>query len=1117
MEDNYSLLIRKIDEFIRKYYKNQLLRGSLYSLAALALFFILISALEYFSWFSTITRAVLFYTYLVVAVVIIGQFIIVPVMKLRKVGKIISHEEAAAVIGTYFGEVKDVLLNTLQLKKIGTENPESRDLIEASINQRINKLKPVPFANAINLKQNLKYLKFALPPALLILAVLALSPSLITAPAGRIIHHNSIFEKPAPFSIEILNDTLNAVQQEDFTLRVKLSGNEIPDELILRTGNAVYRMEKVNAVRFSYTFRNIQQPIKFNFQSGDYTSGEYILTVLPKPIILSFDLEAAYPAYTGRRTEKFSNTGDVTVPAGTKLTWKFYLRDAREVTFRMKGMKQLIVPQNSNTVTWSAQAVESASYSVQVANEYFKNPDSLQFIINVIPDLYPDISVDEFRDSVYDNRLYFKGNIKDDYGFSRLAFCYTVKKSGSDEENVKPEMKDISFDKNTLQQSFYYFMDVATQALSPGDVFEYYFEVWDNDAINHYKSTRSQKNIFRIPTLEEIEKQTDKKNSDIRDKMEQAILQSQKLQKQIENMNKKLINKDDIGWQEKQQLQQMIQKQQELQLQINDIQKENKDKALQEQQYKTIDPVILEKQLKLEELFNQVLPDEIKKMYEDLQKLLEQVDKEKVQDMLEKMKKNNEDIEKQLDRDLELFKQLEFEKKLQETIDKVNRLSEEQKKVADETEKAGKNELESLKKKQDDLNNQFNNIRKDLDDMQKMNSELTDPNKLENTDALEESIEQEMNDSKEQIQNNKGENASKSQKRASDKMKKLGDQLENMQQAMEEENNAEDIEALRQILENLVDISFGQEDLMNRLNTIGINNPKYVQAIQDQKNLKDDLRMVEDSLMALSKRQSAIEPFVMREINTIDKNMEEAIEALNNRTVPVARAKQQYIMTSVNNLALMLAESMKEMQSNMQSGGAGKSKSQCSNPKPGSGKSGKLKSLRQLQEQLNKQLGEMKNGLENSGNKQGQQRNSKMSEQLARMAAQQEALRKQLQEMGEEMQQQGSGVDKNIKQMLQQMEQTETDLVNKRITRETLLRQQDIVTRLLESEKAEMQRELDEKRESREGQDKFYGNPAAFFEYNKLKAKESEMIKVVPPALKPFYKKKANAYFLSFE
>lgn len=1117
MEDNYSLLIRKIDEFIRKYYKNRLLRGILYSVAALAAFFILIIGLEYFSWFSPAIRTIIFYSYLLSAAIIFGMFIINPWLKLRKIGNLISYEQAAAVIGSHFGEVKDVLINTLQLKKASNSDIESRDLIEASINQKINKLKPVPFSNAIDLKENRKYLKYAIPPALVILLTLAIAPSLVTAPSKRIIFHNSTFEKPAPFSVEILNDTLTAMQQEDFTLKIKLHGDVIPDELLLNTGNAIYRMEKENTVRFSHTFRNVQRRITFSLQSGDYRTKEFSVNVLPRPIILSFVIDADYPDYTGRKAETFSNTGDITIPAGSRLTWKFYLRDTREVYFNLAGARHIISQPQSNAATITAQLHETTPYSVKVANEYFRSPDSLSFTINIIPDLYPDISVEEYSDSLYINRLYYKGDIKDDYGFSRLAFCYIVKKSGEEDESKNPEIIEIMYDKNAMQQVFYYFMDMSSLGLSPGDVVEYYFEVWDNDFINNYKSTRSKVNAFRVPLLEEIEKQKEERNSDIKKRMEQAIEQSRKMKLQIDNLNRKLLEKEEIGWQEKQQLQQLLQKQQDLQNNIQEIQQENQQKSTLEQQYREMDPVILEKQLKLEELFNQILPDEVKKLYEELQKLLEKVDKEKVQDMLEKMKMNHEDIEKQLDRDLEMFKQLEFEQKLQETIDKVNKLAEEQQRAAEDTRNADRSEVEKQKTEQENLNKQFDNVRNDLNELQKLNAELTDPNKMEDTDELEESIEQDMKDSKEQLENSNGKNAAKSQKSASEKMQQLGSKLQNMQQDMEEENNAEDIETLRQILENLVDISFGQEELMNQLVTIGVNNPKYVQAIQEQNNLKDDLRMVEDSLIQLSKRQSAIQPFVIREISAIDQNMAEALQALNNRTVPAAKSKQQYIMTSVNNLALMLAESMKEMQSNMSFGGSGKSKAQCNNPKAGGGKSGKMKSLRQLQEQLNKQLGEMKNSMDKSGNKQGQRGDRMMSEQLARMAAQQEALRKQLQEIGEEMQEQGTGVEKGIKQMLQQMEQTETDLVNKRITRETLMRQQEIVTRLLESEKAEQQRELDQQRESNEGQEKFNTNPAAFFEYKKLKSKETEMIRLVPPALKPFYKKKANAYFLSFE
>jgi hypothetical protein len=241
--------------------------------------------------------------------------------------------------------------------------------------------------------------------------------------------------------------------------------------------------------------------------------------------------------------------------------------------------------------------------------------------------------------------------------------------------------------------------------------------------------------------------------------------------------------------------------------------------------------------------------------------------------------------------------------------------------------------------------------------------------------------------------------------------------------------------------------------------------------------------------------------------------MEGAVSQLNSREVAPAKTKQQYAMTSVNNLALMLSESLKQMQQNAQSKGSGKSgkKSQ----KPGMS-AGKMKSMRQLQEQMNKQLQQMKEGMPAPG-KLASQGQKQMSEKFARMAAQQEALRKQMQEYGQEMQKEGTGVDKNIKEMMQQMEQTETDLVNKRINIETIRRQQEIVTRMLESEKAEQQRELDDKRESKESKDIFYNNPSKYFEYNKIKEKETELFRSVPPNLKPFYKSKVNAYFLSFE
>jgi len=1113
MESNYALLIRKIDEFIRKYYKNQLIRGLLYSLAALGMYFILIVLLEYFSWFGTGTRSFLFYTFVFTTVYITGRFIVLPVSRISRLGKVINYEQAAVIIGKHFTEVKDVLLNTLQLHHLEQDKEESSDLIRASIDQKIRHLQPVPFADAIDLKKNRKYLPYALPPVIFLLTTLLISPSFILAPSKRIINHNEVFERPAPFSIKILNDKLQAVQQDDFTIKVKIEGDEIPAQLFIQSNQANYRMEKESNVLYSYTFRNLQQNTPFIITADKYNSKEYIVKILPKPIILSFDVLADYPAYLGRKSETMANTGDLTVPAGTHLTWKFYTRDTRKLLFRIGGKLNEVVANKTNTFIQSNRMLVGSPYSVIIANEYFSNRDSLSYLVNVIPDLYPAISVEEYKDSVYDNRLYFQGTVKDDYGLSKLIFAWSVKKAGTGDTSPDVKTREIKLDKAILQQQFFYFMDMSTLFVQPGDEVEYYFEVWDNDGVTGNKSTRSTKHIVKIPTLEEIEKITDKKNDDIKDKMESVIKQSKSLQNKVEDMQKKMVDKKEVGWQEKQTLQQLLDKQKSLQQQVQEIQKENKEKSLQENQYKDVPTEILEKQRQLEELFNKVMTDDMKKMYEELQKMLENIDKDKVAEMLEKMKDDTKGLEKELDRNLELFKQLEVEQKLQQTIDNLEKLSDDQKKLSAETKDAEKKDSEKLKESQDELNKQFDQVKEDLKDLQKKNSELEEPNKIDKTDEKEKDIDQDMAKGSEELKNNKPQKASQSQKSASEKMKELSEKLTKEQQEMESEEEGEDMEAMRQILDNLVKISFDQEAIMNQLNVISTTNPKYLQIIQNQKNLKDDLKIVSDSLYALSKRQASIEPFILREMSAVENNMDNAVTQLNDRAVAPAKTKQQYAMTSVNNLALMLSESLNQMQQKMQSKGSGKSKSKSK--KPG-GEGGKMKSMRQLQEQMNKQLQQMKEGMQNPG-KQGSQQQKQMSEKFARMAAQQEALRQQMQQYGQDLQKQGSGVDKNIKEIQQQMDQTETDLVNKRINIETLKRQQEIVTRMLESEKAEQQREIDQKRESQEAKDIYSNNPAKYFEYNKIKEKETELFRTIPPGLKPFYKSKVNAYFLSFD
>jgi uncharacterized phage infection (PIP) family protein YhgE len=173
--------------------------------------------------------------------------------------------------------------------------------------------------------------------------------------------------------------------------------------------------------------------------------------------------------------------------------------------------------------------------------------------------------------------------------------------------------------------------------------------------------------------------------------------------------------------------------------------------------------------------------------------------------------------------------------------------------------------------------------------------------------------------------------------------------------------------------------------------------------------------------------------------------------------------------------------------------------------------------MREMQQQLNKQIQEMKEGMQNNPNGQKNSRNSANSEAFARMAAQQEAIRRMMESYEEEMKEQGMGNSKELQEMKQQMEETEKELVNKIITQQTLDRLNQLEVRLLKHEKAELKREQEEKRESNEGKDINNRNPNEFLEYNRLKNRETELLRTVPPDLNPFYRTKVNQYFYYFE
>lgn len=1104
----YSELLQKIDEFIRKYYKNQLIKGLIYSVGILVLFFLLLNFIEFFSRPGTVGRAILFYSYIITAVLILIWYIIIPLFHLKRIGKIISHQHASEIIGKHFINIKDKLLNTLLLKNQLDNQEGNAELIAASIDQRIAELKPFPFKEAIDLKQNRKYLKIASVPLVILLIILIISPSFLANSSKRIISYNKEFAPESPFEFILENKDLSTPARQDFILQVKMDGKELPDQVYVDINGNKFKMDKSERDRFSFTFRNVQSSTSFKLYADGFYSEGFEIKALPDPVLLNFRMFVDYPSYTGKKDEYISNNGDLNIPAGTKINWEFSTRNTEKVQMKFSdSLIDISKIKEGGMFGFSKRFTRDNSYRVLTSNQFLKGRNEVEYQVKVIPDEYPEISVEEKQDSTELSAIYFRGEITDDYGFQKLLFQI---RHFNGENTIASKSMDIPINRNFTQNTFYWDQQFSELNMSPGDEIEYWFEVWDNDGINGSKSSASQKRIYKIPSLDELQQMREKSNQDMKTEMRENIKEARQIQKELEEMNRRLLDKKEISWQDKKKVQELIQKQEELSRNIEQIQNEIKKNNRQGEEFLRSDERILEKQKELEKIFDQIMSEEMKEKLRELQKMMENMDKEKVKNILDQMKLDSKSIEKELDRSLELFKQLEFEQKFSETLKKLEKIKDKQEELS---EKKGPAD-EQIRKEQDSLNKEFKEFRNEMNELEKKNKELSDPTEMENSDNMEQEIQQDMENSSKDLQGQKSKKASQSQKSAAQKMEKLADKMKKIQEEMETKSMEEDIGKLREILENLLQLSFTQEKIIKQTQRTPTSDPFFVSLTAEQKSIKDNAKMIEDTLFALSKRVEQINAFINREIASINMNLDKTIRHLVERQSGMATMTQKLTMTSVNNLALMLSEITNQMQQQMAAAKAGNGS--CNKPgkakKPGAGKPS-LSTMRQLQQQLNEQMQKMKEGM----GKPGGQKGGKTSEQLARMAAQQEMLRNELQKLMNEMMKEGNGNAGNLKNIAKDMEKTETDIVNKNISPETLKRQQEILTRLLEAEKAERERDQDNSRESNENKMEQKRNISNFDQFNKFQKQESELLKTMPPSLKPFYKNLVKDYFNTFD
>ncbi|MDT0647235.1 DUF4175 family protein [Zunongwangia sp. F260] len=1078
--DHFKKIQEKLEGFIRKYYFNLLLKGAILFVTVGLLYFLLILGIEYFFWLNSFGRAVLFWLFIAVEALLLAKFILIPLFKLLKLSEGLNKIEASRLIGRHFPEVNDKLLNVLQLK----ENSSQSDLLLASIDQKAKDLQPVPFTSAVNYKSSLRYAKFAIFPVVIVLALLFTgNSSFFSESYARVSNYNTAYEPPAPFLFHIQNKNLKVEEDKDLRLVVETTGKVIPENVSIHFNDQTYFLKSETPGLFEFTFKRLSENFNFHISSNGVKSPTYEVEVIEVPKLLNFDMAMDYPAYTGKRDEIIAGTGNASIPEGTKISWKFNTRNTKQVNLEYADTV-VSVSSLKPVFDYNQQVFSDFPYELSTSNEQINDYEKLQYRIEVIKDEYPEIEVEQKIDSLNNTTRYLRGRISDDYGLSRLELVYYKEGKEEEAENWQISTSSQNFDEFLLTFP-------GEIGLEKGTDYHYYFRVYDNDAINGAKSTKSEVFSYRERSLEEIEAEKLQNQGKSIENLSQGLEKMEKSEQDLEEISRLQKENEKLDYNQRKKIEDFINRQKRQSELMQNYSKKLK-KSLEKTDDKNDN---FRQELERRTDKNEERLQRNEQLLKELEEISEKINREELGQKLEQLSKQNQNQKRNLEQLLELTKQYYVEEKKQKLSRDLEKLAEEQESLAESEE----NSAEA----QEEISKKFEEFREEMDQLEKDNEALKSPKELGREEVDEESIQKEQKEASEELEQGNKENAKEKQKNAAKKMQEMSQKMQMQSMQQEGEQLDADINTLRQILDNLVTFSFEQENLLNNFQEIDQDNPVYAARLKRQNVLREHFNHIDDSLYTLALKNPMINEEITSNLTDIEYDIDKALERLSENQISQGTASQQYVVTRSNNLAYLLSQILLGMQ-------------QQANPKMGKGKGGEEMQLMDIIKKQQDLMGEMKEGMkgEQKGQKEGegQQSNGEggegMNGDLFEIYKQQMELRENLERLLEEEGNNGNG-DK----LRKDMEELEEQLLEKKFDPQNLERMLNLEHELMKFQDAKLQQGEDNKRTS-ESNIREFNNDA---KDQNLKAKEyfnsTEILNRQILPLRQIYKVKVKQYF----
>jgi hypothetical protein len=808
--------------------------------------------------------------------------------------------------------------------------------------------------------------------------------------------------------------------------------------------------------------------ISYRVEMGRFKSSPYRVNVRLQPRFEELIATITPPSYTGlsRSSSEYPFSGIALYPGSTLELKGRVNKELSYASVTINGqsvnMQDTSGEEDSSgrtfTYSYSPESQDTLIFSLTDLDG-LQNRNPFRTIVHLREDQYPVVTIQEPTGTVLKTDpgdLMVLYQATDDFGLTRAQLRWELQRAFVDEP-IRGS-RDLDRPRNGRTESFRW--NLREIEMRPRDELRFRIRVWDNDEVGGYKWSESQTVAIQVPSLADYFEDLDSRERDVQGELDRISDSFRDMEREYEEFLERLRQNPEGGFEEQQIMEEIRERQDRIDDAVKSLNEQFDEIRSEMQRSNSVSDETRQAYRELQQLMQELDDPALREAMEQLQKALENMSPQEIERALENMDFNENLYRERLQRTVELFKRLKMNSDLDRLARQYEDLAERMAPQAEQSINQLRDELETVKQDMESLEKQLGEIDSNppnramdmLRELKERSQEQLDGIR-EELDELQRDVSGESGG--EQGGNGQGspsEEMQQQQEQISQQFKNEAERFRSSIQQFGGQQIQVNLLALQRALYSLLDLSNMQEYITQTASETRNRSQGFVELARVQKNVSDQFSAVSDTLFRVSSELPGVPNQVNRKKEEVERSLSRALDEMVERNQRTSSITTRESLGGINDLTSMLASLIDQLMDQQGGGGGG-----------GMSMQQMVEQLQQMssdQLQLNQQLQDLINDM------QGERLSREESERLDQLARQQNEIRRQLQDLQRRgALEAGDRSLSDLQRMVEEMEESIRDMRGGVTDPIMVQRQQNILSRMLETEESLQQRGESEERE----------------------------------------------------